>query len=93
MHAPDALTALGRISSEACDVTVVTREIMQVPPHSHDTTNHVLVTEGCLWLTMAGIEQPVRPGQWCCIPAGTEHAERFAERTSAVVFWLRGASS
>jgi quercetin dioxygenase-like cupin family protein len=92
MHAPEALTALGRITSERCDVTVVTREPMVVPPHAHDTTNHVLVTEGCLWLTMGGAERPVHAGDWCCIPAGTEHAERFAERTSAVVFWLRDAN-
>jgi quercetin dioxygenase-like cupin family protein len=53
---------------------------------------HVLVTEGCLWLTMDGAERAVRPGEWCCVPAGTEHTERYAKPTSAVVFWLRDAA-
>ena len=88
MHAPDALTALGRIKGEHCDVTVVTREPMSVPAHTHDTTNHVLVTEGCLWITLNGTERAVRPGEWSCIPAGVEHAERFEERSSVVVFWV-----
>lgn len=52
----------------------------------------MLVTEGCLWLTMDGAERAVRPGEWCCVPAGTEHTERYAKRTSAVVFWLRDAA-
>lgn len=89
MHAPDALIALGRLPSERCDVTVVKRDPGAAPLHTHAETLHVLVTEGCLWLTLDGVERPVRPGEWCCVPAGTEHTERYAEPTSAVVFWLR----
>ena len=88
MHAPQALTDFGRIHGDGCDVTVVTRQPMQVPPHAHPTTNHVLVTEGALFLMMEGHEHVVRKGEWCVIPANVEHAERFEEKTSAVIFWL-----
>lgn len=90
-HIPAPLIALGKISTDACDVTVGTREKMQVPPHVHPTTNYVTVTEGRLYLTLDGNERTIGPGEWCCIPAGTEHAERFDDKTSVVVFWLKSA--
>ncbi len=88
-HIPAALLALGKLSTAICDVTFGTRERLQVPTHSHPTTNHVVVTEGTLHLTLEGVETAVRTGDWCTIPAGAEHAERFDEATSVVVFWVR----
>jgi quercetin dioxygenase-like cupin family protein len=88
-HIPDALLALAKISSEHCDVTVGTRENFSTPPHTHPTSNYVLVSEGTLYLTQNGVEQPISAGQWCVIPAGSEHAERFAEKTSVLVFWVK----
>jgi quercetin dioxygenase-like cupin family protein len=38
---------------------------------------------------MDGAEQAVHHGEWRTIPAGVEHAERFEEETSVVVFWLK----
>jgi len=88
-HIPAALLALGKFSSSQGDVTVATREHTSTPQHTHPTTNYVSVTEGTLFLTLNGVEQQVGPGQWCAIPAGAEHAERFEEKTSVVVFWLK----
>ena len=88
-HLPPALLALGKLSTDTCDVRFGTREQLQVPPHSHPTHNHVVVTEGTLYLTLDGVERAIRPGDWCSIPAGTEHAERFEEKTSVVVFWVK----
>ena len=89
-HIPEALLALGKISEENCDVSVGIRENISTPLHSHPTTNYVTVSEGTLYLTLDGVERPVRPGQWCSIPAGAEHAERFAGKTSVIVFWVKG---
>lgn len=87
-HLPEALCALGKISAANCEVTVGIRENLSVPPHQHPTDNHVLVSAGTLYLTQNGKETAVGAGEWCFIPAGTEHAERFVEKTSVVVFWL-----
>ncbi|QDZ29498.1 cupin domain-containing protein [Noviherbaspirillum sp. UKPF54] len=91
-HIPAALLGLGKLSSEAGDVTVATREGVSTQPHTHPTTNYVTVTEGTLYLTLDGAERAVRPGEWCTIPANTEHAERFVEKTSVIVFWVKGQS-
>ncbi len=90
-HIPDALLGLGRIHGVSCDVTVATRENTSTPTHTHPTANHVLVTEGVLYLTLDGIERKICAGAWCLVPAGTEHAERFEARTSVIVFWLKDA--
>jgi len=88
-HIPTGLLDLGKLSSEAGDASVATRENVSTPLHTHPTTNYVTVTEGTLYLTLHGVEQAVRPGEWCTIPAHAEHAERFAEKTSVVVFWIK----
>ncbi|WP_084199226.1 cupin domain-containing protein [Noviherbaspirillum autotrophicum] len=88
-HIPAPLLGLGKLSSEAGDVTVATRENVSTAVHTHPTTNYVTVTEGVLYLTLHGVEQVVRPGEWCVIPAHAEHAERFVEKTSVVVFWIK----
>lgn len=90
-HIPQALLDLGKFSSDQGDVTVATRERISTAPHTHPTTNYVMVTEGVLYLTLNGVEQTLRPGAWCTIPAGAEHAERFEEKTSVIVFWIRAS--
>lgn len=87
-HIPDALLGLGKIKSDKCDVTVAIREASSTPTHIHPTTNYVMVNEGILYLTLDGIERKICTGEWCLIPAGTEHAERFAAKTSVIVFWI-----
>jgi quercetin dioxygenase-like cupin family protein len=88
-HIPAALLDLGKLSSGAGDVSVATRQDVSTPMHTHPTTNYVTVTEGILYLTLGGIEQAVQAGEWCTIPANAEHAERFVEKTSVVVFWIK----
>lgn len=91
-HIPEALLGLGKISDDNCDVTVATRENISSPLHTHPTTNYVTVTEGTLHLTLEGVERAVPAGEWCMIPAGAEHAERFTDKTSVIVFWVKAAS-
>ena len=88
-HVPQELLNLGKLSNDRCDVTVATRENLTTPLHRHPTTNFVTVTEGTLYLTLGGVERPVCPGEWCAIPAEAEHAERFTDKTSVVVFWVK----
>lgn len=88
-HIPTPLLDLGKLSCEAGDVTVATRENISTAIHTHPTTNYVTVTEGILYLTLHGVERGVQTGEWCTIPAHTEHAERFVEKTSVVVFWIK----
>lgn len=87
-HLPEKLLGIGKISAENCEVTCGTRENLSVPSHTHPTDNYVLVCEGRLYLTLEGQEKTVTAGEWCIIPAGTEHAERFVEKTSVIVFWV-----
>ena len=88
-HIPASLLALAKVTSETCDITFGTREHQQTPLHSHPTTNHVVVTEGTLYLTLDRVETAVRAGDWCTIPSDKEHAERFEGTTSVVVFWVK----
>jgi quercetin dioxygenase-like cupin family protein len=92
-HIPETLLGLGKISDNNCDVTVATRENVSSPLHTHPTTNYVTVSEGTLYLTLDGVERPVLAGEWCKIPAGAEHTERFTDKTSVIVFWVKAASS
>lgn len=87
-HLPEALLNIGKISAENCDVTCGIRENLSVPAHTHPTDNYVLVSAGTLFLTLDGKEKAVSAGEWGIIPAGTEHAERFVEKTSVIVFWV-----
>ena len=91
-HIPEALLGLGKISGDNCDVSVATRENINSPLHTHPTTNYVTVTAGTLYLTLDGVERPVPAGAWCVIPAGAEHAERFADKTSVIVFWVKAGN-
>lgn len=90
-HIPDDLLNLRKIVGENCDVTFATRENTSTSSHTHPTTNYVIVSEGILFLTLDGIERTVLPGEWCVIPAGSEHAERFVDKTSVVVFWVNSS--
>jgi len=91
-HIPEALLGLGKIHGDSCDVTVATRENCRTPPHAHPTNNYVMVSEGTLYLTLEGVERTVSAGEWCLIPSGAEHAERFEAKTSVIVFWVHASA-
>ena len=90
-HIPDTLLNLSKITSEHCDVTFATREHLTREPHTHPTPIYVMVTEGTMFVASGGEEKAFHAGDWCAIDAGVEHAERFAEKTSTVVFWVKAA--
>ncbi|MGR6874106.1 cupin domain-containing protein [Pseudomonas sp. HK3] len=60
-----------------------------IPPHTHDTDNHGVITRGELILTMHGAETRVSVGEWYHVPANTVHAAAFEVETDEVEFWFR----
>ena len=59
-----------------------------IPPHSHDTENVGVITQGELILTMGGKETRYGPGCWYHVPAKAMHAARFEAETSEIEFWF-----
>jgi quercetin dioxygenase-like cupin family protein len=60
-----------------------------IPPHTHDTDNHGVITRGELILTMNGSVINVRVGEWYHVPAHTEHSAEFKIETDEVEFWFK----
>ncbi len=61
-----------------------------IPPHTHDTDNHGVITRGELILTMNGTTTRIGTGEWYHVPANVEHAAKFEVETDEVEFWFRG---
>ena len=60
-----------------------------IAPHSHDTENCGVITQGELILTTGGSEQRFGSGIWYRLAPGQIHAARFAVETSEIEFWFR----
>lgn len=61
----------------------------EIPPHSHETDNHGVITRGELILLMGGAEMRIAAGEWYHVPAGAIHAARFETDTDEIEFWFR----
>ena len=59
-----------------------------IEPHTHDTKNCGVITEGELFLTVDGDERRYGPGDWYYLDAEQEHAARFDVETSEIEFWV-----
>lgn len=59
-----------------------------IPPHSHETDNHGVITRGELILTMNNQTIRVGVGEWYHVPAHVEHAASFEVETDEVEFWF-----
>ena len=62
---------------------------MVIPPHTHETDNHGVITAGELILEIDGIEQRFRAGDWYCVPANILHAARFEVDTAEIEVWFK----
>jgi quercetin dioxygenase-like cupin family protein len=60
-----------------------------IPPHTHDTDNHGVITRGELILTMDGVVSKVVTGDWYHVPANVEHSARFEVETDEIEFWFK----
>ena len=65
----------------------------EIPPHTHDTDNHGVITKGELILTINGTTSKIGIGQWYHVPANVEHAARFDVETDEIEFWFKAADT
>lgn len=100
-HFPDLLRSLPkfegafeafRLAAHNCDVLFASYPAGTIiPPHSHETENVGVITQGELILTLNGKETRYGPGTWYHIAATAMHAARFEQETSEIEFWFYGA--
>jgi quercetin dioxygenase-like cupin family protein len=60
----------------------------EIPPHTHDTDNHGVITRGELILIMNGKSTRIGLGEWYHVPANVEHSAKFEVDTDEVEFWF-----
>ncbi len=98
-HFPEQLKALPKfdgpfdaykLTAQNCDVLFASYPIgTEIPPHTHDTDNVGVITQGELILIMDGEEKHYKPGDWYHVPAQAIHAARFEQETSEIEFWFK----
>lgn len=78
-----------RLEAKGCDVLFANYPAGSViEPHSHDTDNAGIITNGELLLTMNGKTQRIGAGEWYHVPANTQHAAEFPQATAEIEFWF-----
>lgn len=79
-----------KLEAKDCDVLFASYPAgTEIPPHTHDTDNHGVITKGELILTMHGKTERIGVGQWYFVPAHAEHAARFEIETDEIEFWFK----
>ncbi len=79
-----------KLEAKNCDVLFASYPAeTTIQPHSHDTENVGVITQGELILMMEGEETRYQVGDWYHIPANVVHAARFEQETSEIEFWFR----
>jgi quercetin dioxygenase-like cupin family protein len=78
-----------KLEAKNCDVLFASYPAKtNIPPHTHDTNNVGVITEGELILIVDGQENRYKVGDWYHVPAQTVHAARFDQATSEIEFWF-----
>ena len=98
-HFPQQLRALPKfdgpfdaykLAAQNCDVLFASYPAgTEIPPHTHDTDNIGVITQGKLILIMYRQETHYKPGDWYHVPAQAVHAARFEQETSEIEFWFK----
>lgn len=79
-----------KLAADAADVLFASYPAgTSIPPHTHDTDNHGVITRGELILTMGDSVQRIGVGQWYHVPAHAEHSAEFEVETDEIEFWFR----
>lgn len=97
-HFPEQLQSLPKfdgpfdafkLEAKECDVLFASYPAGTViPPHTHETDNVGVITQGELILSMDGQETRYKVGDWYHVPAQAIHAARFDQTTSEIEFWF-----
>jgi quercetin dioxygenase-like cupin family protein len=78
-----------KLAAENCDVLFASYPAgTTLSPHSHETDNVGVITQGELILTIDGKETRYGPGTWYHVGAREMHAARFEKETSEIEFWF-----
>lgn len=78
-----------KLAAKNCDVLFASYPAgTTIPPHSHETDNVGVITQGELILTVGGTEIRYGPGMWYHVAANEMHAARFEKETSEIEFWF-----
>jgi quercetin dioxygenase-like cupin family protein len=78
-----------KLEAKDCDVLFASYPAeTNIPPHTHDTDNIGVITQGELILIVDGQERRYQVGDWYHVPAQTVHAARFDQATSEIEFWF-----
>jgi quercetin dioxygenase-like cupin family protein len=78
-----------KLEAKDCDVLFASYpKGTVIPPHSHDTENVGVITQGELILSVDGKESRHRVGEWYHVPSKVMHAARFDVETSEIEFWF-----
>lgn len=81
-----------KLVAKNCDVLFASYPAnTTIPPHSHETDNVGVITQGELILTVSGTETRYGPGMWYHVTAKEMHAARFEKETSEIEFWFNEA--
>jgi quercetin dioxygenase-like cupin family protein len=79
-----------KLEAKNCDVLFASYPRgTAIAPHSHETDNVGVITQGELILIMDGKETRYGPGDWYHVRAKATHAARFEVATSEIEFWFR----
>lgn len=79
-----------KLEAQNCDVLFASYpKNTVIPPHTHETENVGVITQGELILTLDGKERRYRVGEWYYVPSQAVHAARFEVETSEIEFWFR----
>ncbi|MGB3491454.1 MAG: cupin domain-containing protein [Elainellaceae cyanobacterium] len=82
-----------KLAADDCDVLFASYPGgTDIPPHTHETDNVGVITQGELILIIDGQETRYRTGEWYQVSAGTVHSARFIEETSEIEFWFKRTS-
>ncbi len=78
-----------KLKAEGADVLFASYPAgTKIPPHSHETDNHGIITRGELILTMNNKVSRISAGQWYHVPANAEHCASFEQETDEIEFWF-----
>ena len=78
-----------RLAAQDCDVLFASYPAgTVVDPHTHETDNVGVITQGELILTMDGKTERISVGEWYHVPANKEHAAKFEVETSEIELWF-----
>ncbi len=78
-----------KLAAKGCDVLFASYPAgTTIPPHTHETENVRVITQGELILTMDGKETRYGMGMWYHVAARATHAARFETETSEIEFWF-----